>query len=237
VYLFIKLKPAKWFFTALVTIVVLASRPVLAQTTTISWDSLPSGAGVFVTPDSPAYDGYDFFFGDSTFGSIGPNDGNHGPLQYTLPGSPLLGGSAPYNAWGNTPIRVESLDPTPDEAFTFSGWFSGQPNLGSGAAQVEAEGFTGTSSTPSFTTTFSLPSDGSWVDEDLTAFGAFNKFLLSPLDASGNPSAFLAGYIYMDDVQFTVVPEPSSWALAIVAGAALFCINRRWRATGAARLV
>ena len=101
---------------------------------------------------------------------------------------------------------------------------------------MEAEGFTGTSSTPSFTTTFSLPSDGSWVDEDLTAFGAFNKFLLSPLDASGNPSAFLAGYIYMDDVQFTVVPEPSSWALA-TAGAALFCINRRWRATGAARLV
>jgi hypothetical protein len=128
------------------------------------------------------------------------------------------------------------LDPTPDEAFTFSGWFSGQPNLGSGAAQVEVEGFTGTSSTPSVTTTFSLPSDGSWVDEDLTAFGAFNKFLLSPLDSSGNPSAFLEGYIYMDDVQLTVVPEPSSWMLTTVAGAALFCINRRWRATGAARL-
>ena len=232
-YLSIKLIPAKRFSTALVTIAVLAARSILAQTVTINWDSLPSGAGVYVTPDSPTYTGYNFFDGDSSFGSIG----NGGPLQYTLPGNPLNGGSAAYNAWGNTPIRVESLDSTPNEAFTFSGWFSGQPNLGSGAAQVEVEGFTGTSSTPSFTTTFSLPSDGSWVDEDATNFGAFNKFLLSPLDSSGNPSDFLEGYIYMDDVQLTVVPEPSSWMLTTVGGAALFCINRRWRATGATRLV
>jgi hypothetical protein len=176
---------------------------------TISWDSLPSGTGVYVTPGSPTYGGYNFFDGDGSFGSIG----NGGPLQYTLPGNPLSGGSAAYNAWGDTPIRVESLNPTPGEAFTFSGWFSGQQNLGSGAAQVEVEGFTGTSSTPSFTTTFSLPSDGSWVHEDLTASGALNKFLFSPLDSSGNPSAYVGGYIYMDDVQLSgasAVPEPAT---------------------------
>jgi hypothetical protein len=204
---------------------VLAPISIFAQTVTVTWDGLPSGNGVFVTPSSPTYDGYNWYFGDSSFGDIGPNDGNHGPLQYTLPGNPLLGGSAAYNAWGDTPIRVESLDPTPNEAFTFSGWFSGQPNLGSGAAQVEVEGFTGTSSTPAFTTTFNLPADGSWVDESFTAYG-YNKFLFSPLDGNGDPSAHLEGYIYMDDVQLTL-PDAGSNSLLLGIGISGLALLRR----------
>ena len=184
---------------------VVAPFPILAETTTVTWDGLP--VGVFLTPATPTYDGYNFYFGDSTFGDLGANDGNHGPLQYSIPTTPLLGGDAAYNAWGNTPIRVESIDPTATEAFTFSGWFSSQYNLGPGAPEVEVEGFTGTSATPSFTTTFTMPADGSWVDEDFTADGSYNKFLFSPLDANGDPSTFLNGYIWMDNVTLATAPD------------------------------
>jgi hypothetical protein len=96
---------------------ILAPISIFAGTTTVLWDNLPN-LGTYSTPPTPTLDGYNFYFGDSTFGDVGPNDGNHGPLQYYLPGTPLQGGFAAYNAWGNTPIRVESLDPTPSEAFT-----------------------------------------------------------------------------------------------------------------------
>jgi hypothetical protein len=208
---------------------ILAPISIFAGTVTVTWDGLPPG--IFVTPPSPTYDGYNWFFGDSSFGNVGPNDGNHGPLQYSLPADPLLGGNAAYNAWGNTPIRVESLAPTPNEEFSFSGWFSSQPNLGPGAPQVEVEGFTGTSSTPAFTTTFTMPADGAWVDENLTAYGDYNKFLLSPLDASGNPSQFLDGYIWMDDVTLTTTtaatPDAGSSSLLLGIGISGLALLRR----------
>jgi hypothetical protein len=200
---------------------ILAPISIFAGATTVTWDSLPSGAGVFMTPASPTYDGYNFYFGDSTFGNVGPNDGNHGPLQYSLPGNPLQGGSAGYNAWGDTPIRVESLAPTANEAFTFSGWFSSQYNLGPGAAQVQVEGFTGASSTPSFTTIFTLPSSGAWVDESFTADGDYNKFLFSPEDTNGAPSAFLDGYIWMDNVTLTTAAVPDAGTAGLLLGIGL----------------
>ena len=130
----------------------------------------------------------------------------------------MLGGPAAYNAWGDTPIRVESLAPTTSDAFTFSGWFSSQYNLGPGAAQVEVEGFSGTDSTPLFTTTFSLPTNGAWVDEVFTADGDYNKFLFIPQDSSGDPSTFLNGYIWMDDVTLTTVPDAGSTGLLLGIG-------------------
>jgi hypothetical protein len=138
--------------------------------------------------------------------------------QYSLPGNPLQGGFAAYNAWGDTPIRVESLTPSASDAFTFSGFFSSQYNLGPGAAQVLVEGFTGSSSTPSFTTTFTLPSDGSWVDESFTTDGYYNKYLFIPEDSSGVPSTFLNGYIAMDDVTLSTVPDAGSTGLLLGIG-------------------
>jgi hypothetical protein len=205
---------------------ILAPTSIFAGTTTVTWDNQPD-LGTFSTPPTPTLDGYNFFFGDSTFGDVGPNDNSHGPLQYYLPGNPLLGGFAAYNAWGDTPIRVESLAPTTSDAFTFSGYFSSQYNLGPGAAQVLVEGFTGASSTPSFTTTFTLPSDGSWVDESFTLGGYFNKFLFSPEDSNGNPSAFVNGYIAMDNVSLTTVPDAGSTGLLLGIGFGAIAYLRR----------
>jgi hypothetical protein len=203
---------------------VLAPVSIFSQTVTVTWDDLPPG--IYMTPPSPTYDGYNWYDGDGSFGDVGSGC----PLQYSAPGNPLSPPSAAYNAWGNTPIRVESLDPTPNEEFSFSGWFSGQPNLGTGAPQVEVEGFTGTSSTPAFTTTFTLPSDGSWVDENFTANGDYNKFLFSPLDTNGAPSDFLEGYIWMDNVQLTTAaatPDAGSSSLLLGIGISGLALLRR----------
>jgi hypothetical protein len=197
--------------------VILTPISIFAGTTTVIWDNLPD-LGTYSTPSTPTLDGYNFYDGDSTFGDVGPNDGSHSTLQYYLPGNPLLGGFAAYNAWGDTPIRVESLAPTASDAFTFSGYFSSQYNLGPGAAEVLVEGFTGTSSTPSFTTTFTLPSDGSWVNESFTTDGYYDKFLFSPEDTNGDPSAFVNGYIEMDDVTLTTAPDAGSTALLLGIG-------------------
>ena len=176
----------------------------------VTWDYLPTGA-YLQTP--LGYGGYNWYIGDSSFGSTGPADGNHGLLQYssaataTPPLSPYSAPNMAYNAWGNTPMRIESLTPKVGDEFTFSAWFSGQPYPPfGGAAGVQVQGFIGTNSIVAFTTNFSLPSNGSWVNEDFTAYGGVNKLLLSPLDGSGHPSAYLAGYFWMDSALINVAP-------------------------------
>jgi hypothetical protein len=116
-------------------------------------------------------------------------------------------------------MRIESLDPGAGSEFTLSGWFSSQGDLHVGSAsEVQAQGFIGTSSTAAFTIIFTLPSDGSWVYESFATDLAVNKLLLTPLDSSGHPYAPnypAPGYFWMDDVQLSAVPEPST----IIAGA------------------
>lgn len=191
----------------------------------VTWDDLPGGA---YQPTPAGYGGYNWFFGDDVFG-VGTS------LQYTttsVTGAPSLSSpNAAYNAWGNTPMRVESLTTAPGAEFTFSGWFaSGPPDVfftgANGAAQIEVQGFIGGSSTPAFTTTFSPPSDGSWALESFTATPV-NKLLFSPLDSSGNPSDFIQGYFFLDDVQITAVPEPATWTIAGAAACGLFALIRR----------
>jgi hypothetical protein len=184
---------------------------------TVNWDDLPQGS---YQPTPLGYGGYNWFFGDSTFGSTGPNDGNHGLLQYsTAANEGVVAHSPPnaaYNAWGFTPMRIESLDPGAGSEFTLSGWFSSQGDLGVGGAfEVQAQGFIGTSSTPAFTTIFTLPLDGTWVNESFATDPAVNKLLLTPLDNSGTayaPNYPAPGYFWMDDVQLTTsaVPETST---------------------------
>ena len=197
---------------------------------TATWDDLPNGNYM---PTPAGYQGYNWYFGDSSFGSAGPNDGNHGLLQYsTFGGAALSSPNAAYNAWGNTPMRVESLAPTAGNEFTFSGYFSGQSypgwNASSGAAQLEVEGFIGTSSTPAFTSYLTLPSDGSWVEGSFTGTPV-NKLLFSPLDSNGNPSASLDGYFLLDNVQINAVPETGTWTITGMAGCAMWSLIRRRR--------
>jgi hypothetical protein len=193
----------------------------------VTWDDLPTGAYV----DTPAgYGGVNWFYGDDAFG-VGTS------LQYTttsITGAPSLSSpNAAYNAWGNTPMRVESLTAAPGAEFTFSGWFASGPNDvffsgATGAAQIEVQGFIGGSSTPAFTTTFSPPTDGSWVQESFTGT-AVNKLLFSPLDSNGNPSGLIEGYFFLDNAQITAVPEPATWTIAGAAGCGLFAFIRRRR--------
>ena len=204
--------------------VLLGASPFQARAT-VTWDDLPLGS---YQPTPLGYGGYNWYFGDGTFGSdgsTGPNDPNHGLLQYsTAANEGVLPHSTPnaaYNAWGFTPMRIESLDPGEGSEFTFSGWFSSQGDLGVGSAsEVKAQGFIGTSSTAAFTIIFTLPSDGSWVYESFATDLAVNKLLLTPLDSSGNayagaPFSPAPGYFWMDDVQLSAVPEPST----IISGA------------------
>lgn len=188
---------------------------------TVTWDDLSPGSFL---PTPLGYGGYNWYFGDSTFGSAGPNDNYHGLLQYsTAAGQGVVAHSLPnaaYNAWGCTPMRVESVNPGAGSQFTLSGWFSGQGDFAGGAYEVQAQGFVGTSSPPAFTTIFTLPGDGSWVNESFASEPLVNKLLLTPLDSSGTPYPLnmpSPGYFWMDDVTLTAVPEPSTW----VAGAML----------------
>jgi len=213
---------------------ILIPTSLFGGTITVNWDDLPTGN---YQPTPAGYGGYNWYFGDSTFGSVGPNDGNHGLLQYNTVALVNLGTETPYsppnsayNAWGYTPMRVESLNPSASDEFTFSAWFSGQPDLGPAASEVEVEGFIGTSSTPSFTTIFDLPSNGSWIDEDFTSDGAVNKLLFSPLDASGTPSTSLDGYFWMDNAQLTSVPDQPSWMVTAIAAIAMLAMIRLRRA-------
>ena len=91
---------------------------------------------------------------------------------------------------------------------------------------MQVEGFTGASSTPGFTETFILPQSG-WVNEDFTGDGAYNKFLISPLDSGGNPSPFLEGYIWMDNVQLTTVPDTGAGVVGTVALLGTVVLGRR----------
>jgi len=193
----------------------------------VNWDDLPTGSYM---PTPLPYGGLNWYFGDDAFG-VGT------ALQYTSTsdtGAPSLSSpNAAYNAWGNTPMRVESLTTAPGAEFTFSGWFASGPNdvffsTATGAAQIEVQGFVGGNSTPAFTTTFSPPADGTWVQESFTGT-AVNKLLFSPLDANGTPSDFIQGYFFLDNVQITAVPEPATWAIAGAAGCGLFALIRRRR--------
>jgi hypothetical protein len=191
----------------------------------VTWDDQPTGSWM----DTPAgYGGYNWFVGDDAFG-VGMS------LQYTTTsitgGLSLSSPNAAYNAWGNNPMRVESLTTAPGAEFTFSGWFaSGQPDVfftgANGAAQIEVQGFIGGSSTPAFTTTFSLPSNGTWTQESFTST-AVNKLLFSPLDSNGSPSDFIQGYFFLDNAQITAVPEPTTWTFAGAAACGLFALIRR----------
>ncbi len=212
---------------------ILIPASLLAGSVTVNWDDFTGGP---FSSTSLGYGGLNWYYGDGSFGSLGSNDGNHGLLQYspaadegdTAYSSP----NAAYNAWGNTPMRIESLSPTAASAFTLSGYFSGQPDLtylgGTAATEIQVEGFSviGTSSTAVFTTTFTLPSNGSWVNEDFSSYGAVNKLLFSPLDASGDPSEYLAGYFWMDDVTINTVPDAGGWLVTIMAGCAVFGMIR-----------
>jgi hypothetical protein len=195
--------------------ILMGASPFQVRATLVTWDDLPQGS---YQPTPLGYGGYNWFFGDSTFGSAGPNDSNHGLLQYSTAVNQGVTAYSPpnaaYNAWGFTPMRIESLAPGAGSEFTLSGWFSSQGDLGAGGAfEVQAQGFIGTSSTPAFTTIFTLPSNGTWVNESFATDSAVNKLLLTPLDNSGNAyaQAYPAnGYFWMDNVQLTAVPEPTT---------------------------
>lgn len=193
-----------------------------------TWDDLPNGDYL---PTPLGYVGYNWYFGDSTFGSDGSSfmDIYHGQLQYSTFGgsavTPHSGDNAAYNAWGSTPMRVESLTTAIADQFTFSGWFSSQgyPGFGTGAAKVQVKGFIGVSTTPAFTTTFSVNS--SWVQQSFTT--PVNKLLFSPLDINDAMSIFEEGYFYLDDAQLTPIPEPATWTIASAAACGLFALLRR----------
>jgi hypothetical protein len=151
---------------------------LLAGPITVNWDDLPNGA---YNPTPGGYGGLNWYFGDGSFGSAGSGDFN-GQLQYsTTPGITLLSSpNAAYNAWGCTPMRIESQNTSVGDEFTFSGYFSGQGYAGfsSGAYQIEVQGFTGGSSTADFTQYLTLSATG-WTELNLTT--AVNKVLLTPL--------------------------------------------------------
>jgi hypothetical protein len=195
--------------------ILMGASPFQVRATLVTWDDLPQGS---YQPTPLGYGGYNWFFGDSTFGSAGPSGENNGLLQYSTAVNQGVTAYSPpnaaYNAWGFTPMRIESLAPGAGSEFTLSGWFSSQGDLGAGGAfEVQAQGFIGTSSTPAFTTIFTLPSNGTWVNESFATDPTVNKLLLTPLDNSGNAyaQAYPAnGYFWMDNVQLTAVPEPTT---------------------------
>jgi hypothetical protein len=199
-----------------------------------NWDDLVVPAAYEPTP--AGYHGHNWYFGDAAFGLPGPDDGDHGLLQYSsfVPSAvtPPSGDNAAYNAWGNTPMRIESLTTDAADAFTFTGWFSAQgypdPSFpGSiGASQILVQGFVGGSSTPAFETTFSISS--AWLEESFNTTPV-NKLLFSPLDGAGAPCDFIKGYFYLDDVTITPVPEPATWAFASVLACGVFAMVRRHR--------
>ncbi|MHC1763737.1 MAG: hypothetical protein AB9869_05435 [Verrucomicrobiia bacterium] len=202
-------------WTATLTLAVVILMSALPVRATVTWDDLVNGS-YEKTP--LGYGNHNWYFGDADFGAIG----SHERLEYSTVDWAFSGQNAAYNAWGDTPMRIESLTTAPGDAFTFSAWFSSHeyPGFGSGADQIQVQGFIGGSATPEFTTVFSLPVDASenayWVQKSFTG-SAVNKLLFSPLDSDGNPSAFLEGYFWMDNAEFSAVPEPTT----LVAGALL----------------
>ena len=116
-------------------------------------------------------------------------------------------------------MRVESVNPGAGSHLPFPVGFRPRRLGPGGGTKFKPKGFVGTSSTPAFTTIFTLPSNGSWVNESFASEPLVNKLLLTPLDSSGNPYPCTSfspgnGYFWMDDVTLTAVPEPSTWLRA-----------------------
>lgn len=191
----------------------------------VNFDNLSAGSFVSVPA---AYAGYNWYYGDGTFGS-----GN--ALQYSTLGAMCLSvGNCAYNANANTAMRIESLNATPASAFTFSGFFTGgYPGFGGGPVQLRAQGFVGGSSTAAYDLYFTMPTNNSWLQVNLTTTNV-NKVLFSGADANGQPAN---GYFLLDDVTFgsaqgpvlppvSTVPEPSTVLLMLAGLGATFVITR-----------
>lgn len=189
-------------------LIAAASLSATTTTTTVNWDELATGSYM----ETPlGYGGLNWFVEDGSFGA-----GNN--LQYTSLGAYYSASNAAYNAWGDTPLRIESLTTASGDTFTLSAFLSGQPFPGwedysTGAAKIQVEGFLGDSTAPVFTSIITLPRDGSWLHVDFNSIPV-NKLLISPRKNDDTPSDYLGGYVFLDDATVTTsaIPEPQTYA-------------------------
>ena len=216
-------------FASLLAAAALAPISMMAQTTFVNWDVFQPA--VYATPSTPTLDGYNFYDGDSTFGDDGssiqlppPGFGNGGPLQVP---------DCHRSVAKHSQRRLQRLGQYFNPSGVLGSHGAGclylvwlvlrSAELGHGCAGSGSRRLRRSQLNSGLHDDFNLPDDGSWIDEDFTSFGAVNKYLFSPLDSSGNPSQFLAGYIWMDNLTLTV-PDAgdSGWLLGLgLAGLAL----------------